>query len=118
MTKRDDKHAAIQKEVQKTLGLLDNVEDIEPDLYFYSRLQTRFGDSGEVGPLWLERYIVGEWLVPSLFAVVIALNVVTAVATLKGTDKAVSYERDIHVQAIANEYLLTGTSIGPDIDAE
>ncbi|MCP4213225.1 MAG: hypothetical protein GY765_01155, partial [bacterium] len=69
------KQKRIREEVDKTLGLMDNMEKLEGGPYFYTRLEAEIR-SREKSPSWLPAFLPAKLLRPAL-ALLLVINVVS-----------------------------------------
>lgn len=118
MSKKDSEKDRIEEEVLRTLESLDTIKDIDAGPYFYTRLQARLESSEKVPESWLTRHLLGSRLAPALLATVVVINVFTAVMVLQDGSDGQAELRDEYVEAVADEYLLTGASNTLDSDSE
>ena len=114
---RKDEKRRIDREVEETLDSLDNVDDIEVDPFFYTRLKARIQAPSETGPPWLFRFLLGR-RAPALLASVAVINILTAVVILRDDTGAQTELREDYVSVVASEYLLTGSTSWLDIGAD
>lgn len=118
MNENDKEKLRIEEEVFKTLNSLDDLEDIEPNPFFFTRLEANLKISEEGSGSWFEQLIFKYKLVPSILVVVLLLNVFTAFVMFPENESIQSTSRIDYVAAVAEEYLLTETSMTLNIVSE
>lgn len=111
MTQKSDREKLIEREVNKTLGSLDGWGDIEPGPHFYARLQQRLANSEETSEPRLARLLLGYRVAPSLLALFLILNVMTAWMVLGSRKEALEEYRQAGIAAVAEEFSITEISL-------
>lgn len=118
MNEKDKEKLRIEEEVFKTLSSIDDLEEIEPSPYFYTRLQANLNQPEEFSDSWYDLLLVKYKLVPSLLAVVLFLNIFTVFVMFSENEEIQRTTRADYLEVVAEEYLLTETSIAFDIVSE
>ncbi|MCP4632004.1 MAG: hypothetical protein GY855_03685 [candidate division Zixibacteria bacterium] len=117
MNEKNNKKKQIEKEVLETLGVFDNLQDIEADHYFYTRVKQRISQSERITENPLIRSFFRFRLGPVFLTVLILINLATVYTMLesKGIE---SDNRDQYIEAIANQYSLDVSSLLSDLSEE
>ncbi len=118
MSKSDNLKHRLDQEVQQTFESLDNIDNIEAGPFFYAKLNARIEESHKTNETWIARLLLGGRLAPSLLTVAVLLNVYTAVMVVRDKSASQIDLREEYLEAVADEYLLTGTSSWSDIASE
>lgn len=108
MMKHDNgKNKQIDAEVRRTLESVDGWADIEPSPNFYAFLQQRLTRSEASSESWLIRLLLGYRLAPSLLALFLILNVLTAWFVLRPGNEARAEYHQAGIEAIAGEFSIS-----------
>lgn len=92
----------VERKIDQTLKVLDDMQKAEPKPFFYTRLQARLQKQTEVGAL--PRWVIKPALLWSGLVIIIVLNIGIAVNYSKNTD----YNRnEQNASSFAEEYGLT-----------
>ena len=118
MSKSENDRDQAERETRKTLNSLEGIDDIEAGPYFYTRLKARIDSAGHVRDPWVVRALLGGRLVPTMLAVVFVLNVLSAVVVLSDAEDSQIEVQQTYREALAEEYLLSGTSSWLEITTE
>jgi hypothetical protein len=102
----NNKKKQIEEEVKKTLDLLDQVEEIEPNPYFYTRLQGRLRNQEAEQRSALFHIFRAKNLRLAFLAIVIVINIVSGIVFLQNGSYQ-TYDGSENLDAIAREYFLT-----------
>ncbi len=117
MSKKVRSRAQVDDEVSKTLASLESLEEIDVGPYFFSHLQANLNSASDTPEPLILRFLPAGRLGPALLAVVVVLNIFTAVVILRGGENA-SPSRGTGLDALTEQYLPMGTSEGLGISAE
>jgi hypothetical protein len=93
----------IEEEVEKTLRLLDEREEVEISPYFSSRLEARIRNVREKRASSARRIFGVHWLRPALVVFLIIINALSDITVFRGGAKR-STDRDEYIVALAREY--------------
>ncbi len=118
MSTEENRKDQVEQEAEQTLRILDTLENIDVGPYFFERLKANLESPSEPREADLLRLILGSRLAPALFAVVLVVNILTAAVVLRADRRSQSAIRNQNVEALADEYLLTGTMTAPDNGTE
>jgi hypothetical protein len=99
-----DKNQKILDEVKKTISLLDNVKNIEPNPFLFTRIKAQI-DSKKYEAERTADSVVLRFVKQSVFILLILFNIYTIVNYLN-TDKQTSESREQHLKNIKSEYSL------------
>ena len=109
MTERDNREVDRSREANKTIASLDELPDIDAGPYFFAQVQQRLGHSGSTERLPLWSVFSGLRFAPALLALVVLLNLATAIITLRDDGQTTS-EREEYVELLAERYSLFTTT--------
>jgi hypothetical protein len=115
MSSDEEKRDRIEGEVDRVLGLFDTLEDVAAGPFFYTRLQARIGSARNPTPSLIERLALGRGLAPALLALVVVLNLLTAVAVLRSDAVSQTQIGNRSANNVVDDYSLTEASSGLDI---
>ncbi|HVP06208.1 MAG TPA: hypothetical protein VMS71_00090 [Candidatus Acidoferrum sp.] len=118
MSKEENQKGRVEEETERTLGVLDTLENIDVGPYFFERLKANFTSPGEPLAAGILSHVLGGRLTPALLAIVLVANILTAAMVLRTDRRSQSALRNQNVEALADEYLLTGTMAAPDNGTE
>ncbi len=97
----------IEQEVRKTLQCLDEMENIEANPFFYTRLQAKMqGLEAQQGRSARKIFSMAH-LRFALLVVLVVINVVSMTVVLKTSQSESSDDRQTNITAFADEYALT-----------
>jgi len=98
----------IEDEINKTLNSLDNIEPVESNPFFYTRLEAKI-ESIEVKqkPLFINIFSY-NFLRPAFFVILIAVNLLSAYSIVRRTIYQ-SDEKEEILQTFAKEYSVSQT---------
>lgn len=99
-----EKEKIILDEVKKTISLLDDVKNIEPNPFLYTRIKAQI-DSKSYGLNRTEEYPVFRLAKQFVFAFLILFNIYTIIIFIT-TDKQTSVARDQFIKNVKSEYFL------------
>lgn len=108
----ESRQGRIDSEAARTLSEIDSLGSIDVGPYFFQRLQARLGSPDQVSSRGLGR------LAPALLALVFVANILTGLVALQDQSAVLTQTRENAVDALANEYLLTGSATNVDIASE
>lgn len=98
-----NKKEKIEQEIQKTLDLLDQPQNLAPNPFFYTRVRQRLDEKSQSHP----KISLAAVLKPALMTVLLAMNLGTAIWYLGGTPATTSSQpRQELVQLLANDFQL------------
>jgi len=118
MSMKEDERDQVEQEVLKTLESLDTLENIDVGQYFVTHLQANLESGQEPREAGLVRFLLGRRLVPALLSIVFMANFLTAVMVIRKERHIQSDLRNEKMEALADEYLLTGISVSLDNTTE
>lgn len=118
MSETDHNKDRVEREIQETLSSLDNIDNVEPEPYFYTRLKSRIEESGRLRDPWVVWTPLGGRLVPAVVAAVFILNVLSAFVVLSDSGDSSTELQQEYYEALAEEYLWSGTSGWLDLVSE
>ena len=93
------KEEKIIEEVEKTLNVFDNIENLEENPYLFTRIQSEI----ESLPVKEKRTLSGNILRPAILFLILIVNVFTAVFFLN-SDSETSTTKQTYLSAISSEY--------------
>lgn len=97
-----DKNQKILDEVKKTISLLDNVKNIEPNPFLFTRVKAKI-DSKYYEVERSTDSVVLRFAKRSIFALLILFNIYTIVSYLS-SDESTAQSREQYLKNIKNEY--------------
>jgi hypothetical protein len=100
-----EKEKQIEQEVEKTLQCLDQIEEIETNPFFYTRLQARLSILDEQREHSFFKIFSPNFLRPAFIMFMIVLNIASAVFIFQGKGSQYEYRTE-YIKAFANEYSL------------
>lgn len=113
MSRDDFQKKRLNQEVEKTLDSLSDLDTIDVGPFFFTRLQSRLtGADSKPEPGLLGVPFAGR-LAAGLVALVVILNIATAVVAIRKDRDYCATTYDNNIGIVADQYLLTGTSTGP-----
>lgn len=86
-----NKQEKIQYEIDKTLGLLEQKEELQPNPYFYTRVQQKLNEKSK------KNFSIFSILKPAFFTALIALNLTTAIWYTSSNALTVSSKMDVEL---------------------
>ncbi len=105
MTNRKDR---IEREIDQTLGCLEEANTIDPSPFFYNRLAAHLESQSSIENTFSARFFSMSALKPALIGCFIIINVCTAALLYQGiSTKSISREESL--AAMAEEYQLIQT---------
>ena len=99
-----DKNKKILDEVKKTIPLLDNVKNVEPNPFLFTRIKAQI-DSNNIVKENNEDSIVLRFAKQSVFILLILFNIYTIVSYLS-QDESTAKSREQYLKNIKYEYSL------------
>ncbi len=102
------KQKRLRDEVDKTLGIMDQMEPLDAGPYFYTRLQAKLHSLEKEKKKWLPHFLESAGLIyvkklrPVMLALLIGINVISAVFFLVESKSTRSGEKD---QAILSAFV-------------
>lgn len=100
-----NKKKQIEGEVKKTLELLDQIEEIKPNPYFYTRLQARLKKQEAERKGKTAGIFSWEKLRPAFLTVVVVINIISGILFIQENNSSAE-NRDKALDTIAKEYLM------------
>ena len=95
------KKEKIERDIQKTLDQFENVEQLPPNPYFFTRIQARLEETQK------QQGVVSAILRPALLIALVAINLSTAIWYLSGTSQTEQIEtRQEFVEILASDLKL------------
>jgi len=108
MTKEDkmDKRKRVREEVEKTMSLLDRMENLEAGPFFYTRVEARLRSKEREEKLKQPGIFGVKVLKPALLALLLVANLISAVFFLVGSRDTGLTEQNYrtHASQLAREY--------------
>ena len=89
-----NKEEKIKKEIEKTLGLFENVKPLEPNPFLYTRIQQKINEQKK------STFNLAGILKPALFTLLFSINVITLFwysSSLEGTTQSSSNESLVEI---------------------
>lgn len=108
-TKVIEKRKRVEEEVDKTLSLMDRLETLETDPYFFTRLKAAIATGDRQRKRLPGFGPVVEVLKPAFVALLIILNLLSILLVTGGNSDA-TVEKDIYITALAQDYSLESDS--------
>jgi hypothetical protein len=92
----------VTDDVKKTISLLDNIKNIEPDPFLYTRIKQEIDSSTnkKIAPSLESAF---NFLKPIVFSVLIVFNVYSVIAYLSNGKVNDQYHR-LYIKNVASEY--------------
>lgn len=97
----------IEQEIDKTLQCFETFQKIEPNPFFYTRLQARIRSVEEQKVRSKHPIFTLSYLRPALLVFLVALNVLSAILVFRGDTTDQTDTRSQYITAFAEEYALT-----------
>lgn len=95
------KKEKIEREIQKTLDQFENVEQLPPNPYFFTRVQARLEETRK------QQGVFSAILRPALLIALVAINLSTAILYISGTSQTEQFEtRQELVEILASDLKL------------
>ena len=82
-----DKQERIREEVEKTMSLLDQMQNLEADPYFYNRIEARLRSKERERKTKLLAFPVSGVLKPALLLLLLMINLISVFFLLKGSSE-------------------------------
>jgi hypothetical protein len=105
MTDRKDR---IKREIERTLGCLEEIDTIDPSPFFYSRLAANLESHVSIENTFSARFFRLSALKPALIGGLIIINIATATLISQGTSTE-TISREESLTTLAEEYQLVQT---------
>ena len=109
MKQGPEKNRDINKQVDQTLNVFDELDDLEPNPFFYTRLRSRIESQADRQKPGMEIFMPVQLRVPFI-AVIVILNLVTGVFFFSNYQGQVSSDGQ-EVDTIAKEYYLNNMDL-------
>lgn len=103
------KQESTEREVERTLACLEDIETIGPSPYFYTRLAARLEEPIPAGESFLIRLFQRPAFKPALVAALILINVTSALILFRG-EVPEQQTREENLAAVAQLYGLVETN--------
>ena len=104
-----DKKDRITREIDRTLGCLEEIDTIDPSPFFYSRLAARLESNASIENTFSARFFSMNALKPALIGCLIIINICTAALLSQGTSTE-TISREESLTTLAEEFLLIQTN--------
>jgi len=103
-----DKKDRIAREIDRTLGCLEEIDTIDPSPFFYSRLAARLESNASIENTLSARFFSMSALKPALIGCFIIINICTAALLSPGTSTK-TINREETLTTLAEEFELIQT---------
>ena len=109
-----DKNKRVEEEIEKTLGLLENIEALEPNPYLFTRIKARLNESGSEKTALKKEDSFALKLLPAFLILLVIFNFYSII-DFSSTDNVVENtdNRSEYLQQLGNEFMLNQSSYYP-----